>query len=105
MDFDSTVYIAIGIVLIVLGILTWKKQMVSILHAYHYKNVKKEDIPFYTRLMGIGQIVIGIGLCLTGMLRILTYNILSYSPFIAGFIIGLIIMHKAQIKYNGTWFS
>ena len=41
---------------VVLGALLWKEQMLSLLHEYHYKNVKKEDIPAYTRQMGIGLI-------------------------------------------------
>ena len=95
---------AVGLLCIVLGYLLWKKQKVSILHDYHYKNVKEEDIPAYARLMGIGLTLIGAGICLTGVLELL------YSPFwwialVAGFVLGLIVINKAQKKYNGTWIS
>ena len=40
--------IIIGLVIVGLGIWTWKKQNLVILHEYHYKNVKPEDIPAYT---------------------------------------------------------
>ena len=105
MNTETVSYIAVGLILIVLGLLTWKKQKVTILHDYHYKNVKQEDIPAYTRSMGIGQIVVGAGFCLTGLLKIMTESKLTWAVLIAGLIIGLIIMHKSQMKYNGTWFS
>lgn len=102
---EITAYLAVGALLIVLGLLTWKKQKVTILHDYHYKNVRQEDIPEYTMSMGIGQIVIGAGSLLTGVLSFFTDSRATWAAFIAGLIAGLIIMHKAQMKYNGTWFS
>ena len=98
-------YLAVGGVLITLGLLVWKKQMVKVLHDYHYKNVKEEDLPAYTRQMGIGQTIIGIGLCVTGLLRIFTDKAVAWSGLIAGLVIGVAVLHKAQMKYNGGWFS
>lgn len=102
---DVISYIAVGAVLAVLGLLTWKKQKVSFLHRYHYKNVKEEDIPAYTRQMGVGQILVGAGLCLTGVLRLFVKSPVFWAPFAVGGVIGLFIMHKAQMKYNGSWFG
>lgn len=58
--------LAVGLLCIILGLMLWKKQKISLIHSYHYKNVKKEDVPAYTRLMGIGLILIGVGICITG---------------------------------------
>lgn len=96
--------IAVGAVLIVLGLETWKKQKVSFLHSYHYKNVKEEELPAYTRQMGVGQLLVGSGLCMTGLLRLLKDSMLSWLPFIVSAAVGFVIMHKAQKKYNGGWF-
>ena len=71
-------HVLIGILLIVLGLMTWKKQKITILHEYHYRNVKPEDVPAYVRSMGIGQIVIGAGSCLTGLLILLTESTSSW---------------------------
>lgn len=98
-------FIVVGLILSALGLLIWKKQDVSILHSYHHKNVKKEDLPAYTQQMGIGQIVAGLGLCLTGVLRLFMKSFVSWIGVIVGLVIGFAIMHKAQMKYNGTWFS
>ena len=106
MIIEAVIYSLIGIILIILCFLTWKKQKISILHEYHYKNVKKEDIPAYTKQMGIGQIVIGSGLCVTALLTVITQNItLSLTGFAVSIVIGVFIFHKAQMKYNGGWFG
>ena len=91
----------VGLSCIILGVLLWKKQMVSLLHSYHYKNVKEEDIPAYTRQIGIGLIMIGAGICITGLLN-LAYSDLWWIPLGGGFVIGFVVLYKAQMKYNGS---
>lgn len=96
--------LAVGLFCVVFGLLIWRKQKVSLIHDYHYRNVKKEDIPAYTRLMGIGLILIGAGICITGLLNLLASS-LWWIPMLAGFVAGFIVTNKAQKKYNGSWFS
>ena len=96
--------LAVGALCIVLGSVLWKKQKVSLVHEYHYKNVKKDDIPAYTRLLGIGLIVIGAGICVTGLFNWFKSSYWWISMLI-GFAGGLLVMNKAQKKYNGSWFS
>ena len=98
-------FIVVGVIFSALGLLIWKKQDVSILHSYHHKNVKEEDLPAYTQQMGIAQIVVGLGFCLTGALRLFTNAFVSWTGLIAGLVVSFVIMHKAQKKYNGSWFS
>ncbi len=62
-------------------------------------------MPAYTRAMGIGQIVIGAGLCVTGVRSCFGQSPVSLITLAAGIIGGLIIFHKAQMRYNGSWFS
>ena len=94
----------VGILCIVLGFLIWKKQKISLIHDYHYRNVKEEDVPSYTRQIGSGLIIIGSGILLTGMLDLL-YSSLWWAPLIIGFSLGLIVIIKAQKKYNGSIMS
>ena len=95
---------AVGILCIVLGAVLWKKQKVSLVHEYHYKNVKKDDIPAYTRLLGIGLIAIGAGICVAGLFNWLESSF-WWIPMLVGFIAGFAVMNKAQKTYNGSWFS
>ena len=98
------VELAVGLLCVVLGLLIWKKQKVSLIHDYHYRKVKKTDIPAYTRLMGISLILIGIGICVTGLLNLIESS-LWWIPMLIGFVAGFIVMNKAQKQYNGSWFS
>lgn len=104
MIFGVLIELATGTLCIVLGLLLWKKQKISLLHDYHYKNVKKEDVPAYTRQMGIGLITIGTDIFLTALLDA-TYSSLWWVPLAAGFSFGSVIIYSAQKRYNGSMFS
>ena len=95
---------AVGVCCIVLGLLLWRKQKLSILHEYHYQHVKQEDVPAYTRQMGIGLLLIGAGICVTGLLN-LAESSLWWIPLTAGFAAGLTVICRAQYKYNGSVMS
>ena len=104
MIFGVLIELATGMLCIVLGLLLWKKQKISLLHDYHYQNVKKEDVPAYTRQMGIGLITIGTGIFLTALLDA-AYSSFWWIPLTAGFFLGLVILYSAQKRYNGSMFS
>ena len=101
MIFGVITELAVGAICIVLGILLWKKQRITILHDYHYKHVKKDDIPAYTRQMGIGLIIIDAGIIITGLLD-LVYSDLWWIPLLTGFVIGSVAIYRTQKKYNGS---
>ena len=101
MIFGVIIEAIIGAVCITMGLLLWFKQKVSILHDYHYKYVKKADIPAYSKQMGIGLVIIGAGIILTGVLNLL-YSKFWWIPLVAGFVIGLVVIYRAQKKYNGS---
>ena len=104
MIFGFIVELAVGLLCIILGSIIWKKQKISLVHNYHYKHVKEKDIPAYTKLVGIGLSLIGAGICVTGVLN-LVKSVFWWIPMAAGFVAGLLVMNKAQKKYNGSWFS
>ena len=94
----------VGLLCVVLGLLIWKKKKLSLVHEYHYKNVKKEDIPAYARLLGIGVITVGGGIGVTGLLNWFR-SPFWWIPLFGGTAAGILMMHRAQKKYNGSWFS
>ena len=100
-----SVEFGVCILCIVLGLILWKKQKISMVHDYQHENVKTEDIPAYTRLIGIGLIIIGVGIGLMGVANLVDQIGLGFIAMGLGFVIGILIMHKAQKKYNGSWFS
>ena len=95
---------AVGALCIVLGSLVWFKKKVSLLHSYHYKNVKEEDLPAYCRLVGIGLILMGLGIVGAGVLN-LFYLSVWWIPIVVGFASGFTIFYIAQKKYNGSVFG
>ena len=97
----AVIDLAVGLLCIIMGLLIWRKQKVSLLHDYHYKNVREEDIPAYSRQIGIGLTVIGAGVFLAGVLNFFCPDY-WWIPLAAGFAAGAVILYRAQKKYNGS---
>ena len=83
---------------------TWlfdvEKEKISILHSYHYDKVSEEDKKAFCAISGIGILLIGIGLLITGIIIGITDSALSFIAFAIGFVVGLVILIYAGIKYN-----
>jgi len=90
----------IGIICTILGYLIWKKEKISILHSYHYDKVSEEDKKAFCTLSGIGIILIGLGLLTTGVIIGIADSALSFIAFAIGFVVGLIMLIYAGVKYN-----
>ena len=69
MLFELLFFPAIGELLIVLGLLVWRRQKITLIHEYHWRNVRKKDRAAYTRLIGQGLAVMGAGIDRNGFLR------------------------------------
>ena len=91
--------IIIGLILIIIGIFNMKGN-ISLLHSYHRKRVKKDDIIPFGKKIGIGSIIIGITIIIAGSLTNLNYTNISNIILIIGLIIGLIFIFYAMFKYN-----
>ena len=103
---ESIITIIIGIVIIVIGIFNTKGN-VSMMHSYHRKRVKPEDILPFGRLVGLGMIIIGVSLISMGVLSYLAVVLqnelllkIGYVTLIVGFVVGLGINFYAMFKYN-----
>ena len=91
--------IIIGFSLIILGIINMKGN-ISMLHSYHRKRVKKEDIIPYGKKVGTGIIIIGISIIIAGLFTIFNYTNISNDILIIGLVVGTIIILCAMFKYN-----
>ena len=96
---EFIIQIIIGIVLIIIGIFNMKGN-ISLLHSYHRKKVKKEDIIPFGKKIGIGSIIIGITIIIVGVFTILNYPIISNIILVIGLVTGFIIIFCAMFKYN-----
>ena len=95
----------IGILFIVFGLLLAIKQKINLIHNYHHKNVKEQDIKAYTKLWGIALIIWGICICLVGIINLISHTEFGWIAFGFGMLTCILIGNKAQKKYNGSWFS
>lgn len=93
--------LAVALACIIPGLLIWKKQKIGLLHDYHYRHVQEEDIPAYTRSMGIGLIIMGMGILVMAAFLLFALP-LWWVPMAAGFVLGLALVVKTQKKYNGS---
>ena len=103
---EHIVAIIVGIIIIVLGVINTTGN-ISLLHSYHRKRVKPEDVIPFGKRIGLGTIIVGSsisvcgGLELTSMLierKFITY--VGYGILVVGFVIGICIIIYALKKYN-----
>ncbi len=102
MAFNAIKYLIYGALCIVLGLLTWKSHDLSMIHSPDYNSVGPENVTAYMSLTGFGTVLIGTGICLTGLLCFVTDSFIRYIPALAGIAAGFIFMNRAQSRYNGT---
>ena len=95
----------LGIVIIVLGILHTKGNL-SLLHSYHKERVAEEDKAPFGKLVGLGTIIVGATLVVTGGLSVassiltIDLSIISTVVLVVGLVAGLGLNFYAMIKYN-----
>ena len=95
---EVIVQIAIGIILIVVGILNAKGN-ISMLHSYHRKRVKEEDVIPFGKKIGAGSIIMGLTIIVAGITDLLSLDIANI-VLIIGFIPGIVLIVYAMMKYN-----
>lgn len=94
------IVVGVGFIFIILGYLVWKREKISILHRYHYRNVSPANKKAFCKMTGQGLILIGSGLLITGIVISITHSMYSFIAFAVGLIAGLILLIYAEKKYN-----
>lgn len=96
---DIIMMIIFGVIILVLGLFNMKGNISSV-HWYHRTRIKKEDVWKYGLLVGIGTLIIGLSLILTGILHMFfSFEWINYINIIS-LIIWLVLFVYAQFKYN-----
>ena len=90
----------VGIVVIVMGYLIWKKERISLLHDYHYDKVSEANKKIFCTISGIGLVVVGCGFLLTAVVLGITSSVWSYLVMAVGFVTGISLLIYAGRKYN-----
>lgn len=100
----------VGIILIVLGIINMTGN-ISSLHSYHRARVSEENIKPFGKMVGLGNILVGIGVFIFGGMMFLAEKLqndicvnIGMAIMFVFMIAGLAISFKAMKKYNGGIF-
>ena len=101
MIFGFIVCMAVGLLCIIVGIVIWTKQKLALIHDYLVENIRKEDVPAYTKQIGAGMILIGAGCCAMGASLLLERISPGLVGMAIGILIGTIFLVRAQIRYGG----
>lgn len=102
--FELILMIILGLVFLFVGWRMWKKEQITLIHKYHYTKVSENDKKPYTEKMGKACILMGIGMMLTGIVDFATKTVYGWIFFVICFIWGMVIIIKAQKKYNNGLF-
>lgn len=96
----------LGVILIVLGIMNMKGN-ISSLHWYHRQRVTEEDRKPFGKIVGLGTLIIGIALVISGILFWISevtatelWLIVGCVITVVGIVVGLVLSFYAMIKYN-----
>lgn len=92
----SWIGLFVGILIICVGMLIWKKQKISLIHSYHYKKVKEKDKKAYTRGMGKGIVIIGMGCVFMGIINAIFQWVIGWIIFCLCFVYGFYMIYKIQ---------
>ena len=96
---DSLELLGIGTIIAVLGIFNLRGNIGSI-HWYNRRKVSKEDQLPYCRCVGLGTLLIGAAMIISGFLQALVSVDAGAVVILIGLIIGLVLILYAQFKYN-----
>ena len=96
---DSLELLGIGTIISVLGVFNLRGNIGSI-HWYNRRKVSKEDQLPYCRCVGLGTLLIGAAMVISGFLQALVSIEAGAVVILIGIIIGLVLILYAQFKYN-----
>ena len=91
--------LGIGTIISVLGVFNLRGNIGSI-HWYNRRKVSKEDQLPYCRCVGLGTLLIGAAMIISGFLQALVSVEAGAVVILIGIIIGLVLILYAQFKYN-----
>ncbi len=91
--------LGLGIILVITGVFNMCGNIGSI-HWYNRRKVTKENQKPYCRLVGLGTLIMGVGLVVSGFVQAFIGVETSAIATVSGLFIGLPLILYAQFKYN-----
>lgn len=98
--YELLVIMVVGGLFVSTGLQIWRKEKITLIHDYHYTKVKEEDKKPYTEKMGKAIMIMGLGMCLMGIIDFISSTLYGVIVFSICFVGGLIMIVLTQVKYN-----
>ena len=92
--------LAVGLLCLEFGFLLWKKQRISLIHDDQTQFVKEEDIPAYTKQMGIALCIMGAGILACGILILIFQSLMGMIPLCVVLPVGIFLLIRTQMRYG-----
>ena len=106
MEFEEIIVeLVLGVFLLFIAFQIGYKGNIQLLHSYHYTNLNLNNKKKFTKKMGIGTMLVGIGCILMPIINLIFHFDAGYYTGAIFMIIGTIYMVFIVIKYNGSLFS
>ncbi|MBO4785018.1 MAG: DUF3784 domain-containing protein [Lachnospiraceae bacterium] len=96
----GALFMLLGMVFIVLGIMIGIRQKMNLIISYHCDKVSEENKKAYCNSFGLGMFFIGIGFAITGILSVILQSLFALIPMAVGLVLGIAFLLGAIIKYN-----
>lgn len=96
---DSLEQLGLGAIIVALGIFNLRGNIGSI-HWYNRRKVTKENQLPYCRCVGLGTLIVGLSMILSGIVQAFAGMEAGGIIIIVGFMVGLSLIVYAQFKYN-----
>lgn len=96
---DSLELLGLGAIIAALGIFNLRGNIGSI-HWYNRRKVTKENQLPYCRCVGLGTLIVGLSMILSGIVQAFAGMEVGGIIIIVGFMVGLSLIVYAQVKYN-----
>ena len=95
---------SIGILLILIGFLIWKKRMYMLISSLLYSRVSDEDMEKYAALISKALILLGTGIILAGSIDFFSYKFYAITILIISIVTAVVLVLIAIFKYNKGFF-
>ena len=102
---ELIVEIIMGLFLLFISYQIGIKGNIALLHGYHYTKLEPKDKKKFTKKVGIGTLLVGIGILIMPIINLIAHSELGYYIGLALIVVGVLYIICIIVKYNGNLIS
>ena len=102
---ELIIEIVMGMFLLFISYQIGIKGNIILLHDYHYTQLDPKDKRIFTKKVGLGTLLVGIGIVIMPIINLIAHSELGYYIGLALIVIGVLYIIFVIVKYNGKLIS